>query len=387
MNKVIYDNIHGTIPLPPTIVHCIDTPEFQRLREVKQLGAASRVYPAATHTRFEHSIGVMHLAGRLAKHLGCNDQEILLCQCAGLLHDVGHGPFSHVFDSLSPTTHEQRSCFIVRALHHQGILTLDAQEVDTVCNIIQGNGTGALYEIVANTRTGNDVDRWDYILRDAHAVGFQVNLDVRRLIYHSKVNTEGHVSFDYRVMDDLYEIYRLRRHLHKHVYAHPVVVAIEEMIRDVFRGDTVDATAVDSVLYQSSNPLVNRLHRRQLYTCDDIRHVHTLPGALRDGDVYRKISFGGNPYDIPFHGTVHRFQTEHVPKDTYVMFHLNKTTFHPPLPPPLGANSLIQTIQDNLWDLGGGEQFFRECATIATLPTPGEAENEGAEQDEEDLYD
>ena len=117
------DNVHGREKIPSACVEIIDTPQFQRLRSLKQLGLCYYVFPTACHNRFEHSIGVMHLAGKLVRgvldrqpHLKfrVSDIDILCIQLAGLCHDLGHGPFSHVFDNvllkrLNPTskwTHE-----------------------------------------------------------------------------------------------------------------------------------------------------------------------------------------------------------------------------------------------------------------------------------------
>ena len=99
--------LHGVITLTPRMCKIIDTPEFQRLHKLRQLGATYLVYPSATHTRFEHSLGVSHLAKILMnslkeKHpnLGIDDNLIELYQIAGLIHDIGHGPFSHLYDDV-----------------------------------------------------------------------------------------------------------------------------------------------------------------------------------------------------------------------------------------------------------------------------------------------
>lgn len=104
---VFNDPIHGHIELDPICVKVIDTPQFQRLRRLKQLGGAYYVFPGASHNRFEHSIGVCHLAGEVVEsirsrqpYLGITPIDALCVKLAGLCHDLGHGPFSHTFDGI-----------------------------------------------------------------------------------------------------------------------------------------------------------------------------------------------------------------------------------------------------------------------------------------------
>lgn len=107
VTKIFNDHVHGNIKLDGLCLHIIDTPEFQRLHNLKQNGSTDFVYRGATHTRFEHSIGVAHLAERFVKTLHANQPnlnitatDILCVKVAGLCHDLGHGPFSHVFDGV-----------------------------------------------------------------------------------------------------------------------------------------------------------------------------------------------------------------------------------------------------------------------------------------------
>ena len=113
----IYDIIHGNIIITPLAKRIIDTEEFQRLRNIKQLGCCNYVFPSATHTRFEHSIGVYHLAEKFINILSKNNPDIFsttekkCISIAGLIHDLGHGPYSHLFDELFDLSKNHESSF------------------------------------------------------------------------------------------------------------------------------------------------------------------------------------------------------------------------------------------------------------------------------------
>ncbi|KAK1898197.1 Deoxynucleoside triphosphate triphosphohydrolase SAMHD1 [Dissostichus eleginoides] len=227
--KVFNDPIHGSMELHPLLVKIIDTPQFQRLRYIKQLGAGYLVYPGASHNRFEHSIGVGYLAGELVKalkekqpELGINERDILCVQIAGLCHDLGHGPFSHVFDGMfirkvklppgplrkkmKTWKHEDAS---VEMFDHLMRSNKDLQwmmkacrlkpskDLDFIKEMIQPPAAqeeykgrpkkSFLYEIVANKRNGIDVDKFDYFARDCHHLGIKNNFDHGRFIKFARV--------------------------------------------------------------------------------------------------------------------------------------------------------------------------------------------------------
>ena len=201
--KSVRCNIHGTIDLEPLLVAVMDTHIFQRLKRLRQLGCADHVYPTATHSRFEHSIGVAHLAGRLCRKLQTqqmptaveppSERDILCVKLAGLCHDLGHGPFSHTFENVVPGfKHEEMSvklldllfrgphaCLRLSDFSAGGEFLKDHEDLTFVKELIDGVGPAErrgrklpkwyLYNIVSSRAI--DVDRLDYLSRDPVSAG------------------------------------------------------------------------------------------------------------------------------------------------------------------------------------------------------------------------
>ncbi|MDD1759072.1 MAG: HD domain-containing protein [Methanothrix sp.] len=176
----IRDPVHGYVKLEGLAQKLADTPQMQRLRWIKQLGLASLVYPGANHTRFEHSLGAYHLAVLLCNHLGLGEEDKMKVCAAALLHDVGHGPLSHATEAaLAPYLRKEHECVIdllkkgetKEVLDEYGLRAMDIQ------SFINGSGLG---QIVSNEI---DVDRMDYLIRDAHYTGVAYGvIDLLRLL-------------------------------------------------------------------------------------------------------------------------------------------------------------------------------------------------------------
>ncbi|XP_070765942.1 deoxynucleoside triphosphate triphosphohydrolase SAMHD1-like [Enoplosus armatus] len=275
--KVFNDPIHGHIELHPLLVKIIDTPQFQRLRYLKQLGGAYYVYPGASHNRFEHSIGVGHLAGQLAEALRTRQPELLitardiLCvQIAGLCHDLGHGPFSHMFDNIfiaktrpeKKWEHEEASCDMFDHLVKRNKLEPVMRKYDLklpedlifIKEMIAGplkpntaegqwpyegrpEDKSFLYDIVANKRNGIDVDKFDYFARDCYHLGMQNNFDHGRFIKFARVcEVDGlkQICTRDKEQDNMYEMFHTRMCLHRRAYQHKVNKIIETMITEAF---------------------------------------------------------------------------------------------------------------------------------------------------------
>eukprot|EP00053_Salpingoeca_punica_P014007 m.127146 g.127146 ORF g.127146 m.127146 type:complete len:533 (-) comp16355_c0_seq2:251-1849(-) len=279
--KVFNDPIHGHIELDALCVAIIDTPQFQRLRHLKQLGPAYHVFPGASHNRFEHCLGVSHLAAQLARRLrerqptlNITDKDILCVEIAGLCHDLGHGPFSHLFDgqfipAIRPTstwTHEEasismfdymietnnlRPLFEKRGLDDKDIIFIKEQIKGPLRRSSSSSSSGHdggwpylgrdrtksfLYEIVANKRNGIDVDKWDYFARDCHHLGIAISFDYRRLLSFVKVlycDGQLQICAPDKEVSSIYDMFNTRNSLHRRAYQHKTANIVGQMLSEI----------------------------------------------------------------------------------------------------------------------------------------------------------
>ena len=303
----IFDPVHREYELGPEIIDIINTEEFQRLRRLRQLATAHWVWLGATHTRFEHSISVAYLAGRLAEHLQVKQPElnitkrqILLVQLAGLLHDVGHGPFSHLFDDVflknsdSPMAHhEQRSVAIVARLLKKSAFDYSAEEIAFVQSLIAPTKgqEGFLYHIVANQVNHLDVDKMEYIKRDARACGLSqggFDTDTMRIINAARV-VDGCICYHYKVYEDIYNLFQTRYRLHTTVYRHSAVVAIHYMVSDALRcsGLPIEQSIVDLDRFlQYDDTILDAIRRSK---SEDMRRSRDIIRRIDERQLYKVV--------------------------------------------------------------------------------------------------
>lgn len=244
----IYDIIHGYIPIDEHAKKIIDTEEFQRLRNIKQLGCCNYVFPSATHTRFEHSIGVYYLADKYINILSeqftnryfTNDDKICI-KIAALIHDIGHGPFSHLFDDVISNNHEYRSVKIFRYMNKKYNFGFDDKQIDTIEIMIDPkknkykipSNKKYLYQIVSN-QNGIDVDRFDYLIRDIKMTGLNYGIEYERIMNHSHIKGNEIVYSD-KIKTNIDDFFRIRFIMYKEVYNHHTVRAIEYMMKEYIR--------------------------------------------------------------------------------------------------------------------------------------------------------
>lgn len=251
-NKSIKDAIYDYIDVDPLALRIIDTPEFQGLRELRQLGVVHYVYPSANHTRFEHSLGVYHLAGKMLDALRDNtpglqitERQVQLIKIGALVHDLGHLVCSHLFDHyIAPLVskkfrdHEARSEYMFRTLADKYQLDILESEVDFVCDIVRGRNSRGLpkwmFQIVANNDFYFDVDKCDYIQRDSFHIGMSNPLQMNRILRNVRVIGDN-ICFSKKIYMLLVDVFIYRYRLHREVYRHHAVVAIELMVVDALR--------------------------------------------------------------------------------------------------------------------------------------------------------
>lgn len=235
-SKWIRDPLYGFIGLTETEVALLDTPPLQRLRRIKQLANAHLVYPSAVHTRFEHSLGVMHIAGRMAEQLNFSDDDVKAVRFAGLLHDIGHGPFSHVFEAAlhdicgTSIDHEEITRRIIR---NDGLLSgILGSSWEDVVSLIEENGERIQNQVIS----GNlDADKIDYLRRDSYHTGVVYgNFDLERILHTIHKKADGTRSYltIYRKGVDALENFRLARFLmHAQVYHHHTRAVADKMFQ------------------------------------------------------------------------------------------------------------------------------------------------------------
>ncbi len=228
-------------PVERVVFDLLDTAEVQRLRRVRQLGMSFLVYHGAEHSRFAHSIGVCHLALRCWDQLfgpgrRRDDLDRLAVAVAALLHDVGHGPFSHVMERITGVHHEAVTAEVVSnpaSEVHEVLRTADPSLPGRVLALLQGRADPPfLGELVSSQL---DADRMDYILRDRAATGVQIgNYDRARIVGMLDV-VDGHLVVRDRALEAVEGYLIARFHMYKQVYLHKATRAAERMLEAAMR--------------------------------------------------------------------------------------------------------------------------------------------------------
>lgn len=309
--KQFNDIIHGDINISNIAALIIDTPYFQRLADLHQLGTCHYVFRCATHTRFEHSIGVYHLAGIVAniiktttnselldkwlhkipylknyyernkqKIYDLDDYVIELIKIAGLCHDLGHGPFSHVYDDVFiPKVkeklelydkHEYRSGIILEHIiksNPQLNNIIHNDEIILLKKLInpKKNDIGFIYQIISNNLNGIDVDKCDYISRDTYELKLHYGFDYNRIL-QSILVIDNNICFPQQLYYEIISLFTTRYRLHKQIYNQKSVISTQYMINDImyFLNNLLNISNSNNNIFEfvklTDNYILNAIH-------------------------------------------------------------------------------------------------------------------------------
>ena len=239
--KVFKDPVHKYIYVQlPAVWDVINTKEFQRLRRIRQLGASFLTFHGAEHSRFSHSLGVYEIARKVIRQFERNGyadwpkEESLLCLCAALLHDIGHGPFSHSIEAVFGEHHEQWSCRIVQGDTEVGrvLRGIDPAFPDHVAAVIRKTYPQEI--VVSLVSSQLDADRMDYLLRDAYSTGVNYGMfDLERILRVLRP-CRGHIVVKESGMHAVEDYLMSRYQMYWQVYFHPVTRSSEIILRNIF---------------------------------------------------------------------------------------------------------------------------------------------------------
>ncbi len=233
----IKDPLYGYIQITDAERRVIDTHPMQRLRRVKQLSGSEFVYPAANHTRFEHSLGTMYLAGVMGESLPVKlmEDEIRMLKFAALIHDIGHGPFSHIFESFLNRylnkNHEDMTVKIVGETELGDIIQEEGYDPDKLSSLAIGELHDKDKPYLDQVIVGAvDVDKMDFVSRDSYHTGAGYGYtDIFRLIYTMDVH-EGQLVVNTTAIPTLETFLIARLESFKTIYFHKASRAVQIML-------------------------------------------------------------------------------------------------------------------------------------------------------------
>ena len=253
--KVLKDPVHSYIHIHYEVIwNCLDSKEFQRLRRIRQLGGDFQVYPTAEHSRFSHSLGVYEIVRRMVTEVKSlcvelTEYEKVCVMLAGLLHDVGHGPFSHAFEHITNHSHEEYTAKIILGNTELNAILRNVSEKlpqDIVSIIQHTHENDILNQIVSGQL---DADRMDYLLRDSYFTATSYGqFDLERILRTMRVRktAEGRkvIVVKYTGIHSVEDYIMARYQMYWQVYYHPVARSYEAVfiqlfnrLKDILKGD------------------------------------------------------------------------------------------------------------------------------------------------------
>ncbi|MBW6461722.1 MAG: HD domain-containing protein [DPANN group archaeon] len=286
--KIIKDAVHGDIECSELEIKIIDSLHFQRLRNIGQLGLSDLVYPSANHTRYEHSLGVMHLAGKISHVLGLTPEDTKLIRIAGLLHDIGHLPFSHTLESVISNgenhLHETNAINIIDN-NFSELFEKHNINKNAVQDMIIGKGK---YGKILSS--GVDIDKLDYLTRDSYFTGVAYGvIDLSRLMHIATIENDT-FAFQEKGLRTVESVILARFMMFSAVYDYPTKRAAERML---FRAlDAMDRRSLNitKLLKIDEVDFLSTLRQQDCYTKDiidriDQRHIFKTACIITKNDL------------------------------------------------------------------------------------------------------
>ncbi|MDE6661461.1 MAG: HD domain-containing protein [Anaeroplasmataceae bacterium] len=282
--KVFRDPIYGYIEVEYKIIlELIDSKEVQRLRRIRQLSGVAMVFHTAEHTRFTHALGAYHMANLVLQNVegieALSEHERVVFLCAALLHDIGHGPYSHAFENVLMTSHEEMTEKIIlcKDTDVYRILNQIPGLPEDVANVIGHKGKYPLIEAFVSSQL--DVDRMDYLTRDAYFTGATYGtIDMHRLLRTMKV-VDKKVLCRASGVHTLESYLMSRYHMYFQVYYHPVARAYELLLESIYeriKDLTKEHISIDANIASFLNVIENN---------DDVMSYIELDDAYVNGFI------------------------------------------------------------------------------------------------------
>ena len=316
----IKDPVHGYVYITEAEKQIIDSYPVQRLHRLRQLAGSEFVYSGANHTRFEHSIGVMYLAGKLTENQNLSqllsEDEVQIVRMGALLHDVGHGPFSHVFEHLLVKflnkTHEDMTRWIIQKSELRDIISGLGYDADAIGKLAVGElrrrGKAFLDQII---QSAVDVDKLDFVVRDTYHTGAEYGyVDVFRLIHMLDVLGEN-LAVDVGALSALESFVLARLESFRSIYFHRVGRAAQIMLATAMEeakdelglvdfDSPEDYLALDDYTVwtmlkecKKSRGIMENLERRKLLKCAYDRTFHvkekTIPSIFSVDEIRNQM--------------------------------------------------------------------------------------------------
>jgi hypothetical protein len=283
---ILKDPLYGFISIDEPYKSIIETEEFQRLRNIKQLGLSYLIYPSSNHSRFEHSIGAFYLAQKVIEKISAEKvirsekipyaKEFIM---AALIHDIGHYPFSHAVESsirlVNGSSHEQQTIHIIRHTSITGIIKKAKLDIDVICDFV--GGKGKFGKLISGQI---DVDRLDYLKRDSYYTGVAYGVTEAEMIIKS-IEVVGNKYFVEEKFLPAFESILIARYLmYSMVYMHRRTLVANNMLRaafdeairageilpsEIYKYDDIDLIAQLRSSKTMAKEMINNVTNRDLY--------------------------------------------------------------------------------------------------------------------------